>query len=98
MARASEIDGLVHREALTVYIGNNNPADANIHGVHFVMEINDKGTPGERLKARFVAQRFADREKIILAHASKTFRKHSIRLVVSIAATLGFRLWPQDVF
>jgi hypothetical protein len=62
-----------------------------------VLTIKNIGTDEEVHKARYVVQGHKDRDKKFLVHNSTTVRQSSTRLLVSLAATLGFRIWSQDV-
>jgi hypothetical protein len=62
-----------------------------------VLTIKNIGTDEEVNKARHVAQGHKDRDTNVLVHNSTTVRQISTRLIVSLAATLDFRIWSQDV-
>jgi Reverse transcriptase (RNA-dependent DNA polymerase) len=96
-ARAAEIDGLIKRDTWEVVRKRDLPADANVLCGRFVMTIKNIGTPEEMYKARFVVQGHKDREKAFLTHNSATLRHSSVKLLVSIAAIMGFRIWTHDV-
>lgn len=44
-----------------------------------------------------MVQGHADREKDMIIDRASTIRQHSVRIVVTIAAMCGYRLWTQDV-
>ena len=93
----AELRGLRDRGVFKVVKQQSLPQDANILGGRFVLSIKDHGTPQEKLKARYVVQGHTDADKNVLVHNTTTLRQASVRLVVSIAAILGYRLWSQDI-
>lgn len=61
------------------------------------MAIKNPGTPKERHKARFIVRWHKDREPGYLVHVSKTIKYKNLRLMVTLSATIDFKIWSQDV-
>lgn len=55
------------------------------------------GTNQEMSKSRFVVQEHTDQQKNMLVHTSTNIKKQTIRLLISLTALFGFRLWSQGV-
>jgi hypothetical protein len=73
------------------------PKDAKILNGRFVLTIKNANSDDEICKARYVVQGHKDREKSLLEHNSTTVRQSSTRLIMTLAATFGFRIWSQDL-
>lgn len=71
--------------------------NANILGGRFLLTIKHKDSDKELFKARFVVQGHLDREKEFLVQASTTVSQQAIKLLVSLATILGFKLWSEDM-
>lgn len=97
VAKAKELEGLARRGVYEVILKENVPENANILGGRFVLAIKDKDTGKEVYKARYVAQGYKDMEKQYLVHNSSNLKQNSVRLLLSLAALFGFRIWSQDV-
>lgn len=54
------------------------------------------GTKNETPKPRFVAQGFSDREKDFIIHNVDPLRQDSVRMIVSFAASHGYRIFSHD--
>lgn len=50
-----------------------------------------------KYKTRLVVQGHTDKEKNILFQISTTLRQWSVRVILSVAATLGPSVWSQDI-
>lgn len=61
-----------------------------------VYAIKNSGTTEERYKARLTAGGHRDREKALLIHNSQNIRHASVRLLISVGATQGWRIWSKD--
>lgn len=79
------------------WLKNEVPKDASVLGGHFVLTLKSFGVPDEKAKARYVAQGYDDDDKPYIVHDSSTLRSMSIRLILSIAVLLSFRLLSHDV-
>lgn len=97
LAKAKEIVGVLDRGAFRMVLKEEADPQANIVGGRFVLTINNKDSDKESLKARFVVQGHMDKEKDLLVHASTTVSQQAIRLLVSLASIMGFKLWSEDV-
>lgn len=63
----------------------------------FVITIKDVETDNPIYKARYVMHGHKDRDKSSLVHDATTANQSSTKMLVSIAALFGFRLWTEDV-
>ena len=96
-AKRKEIGGLLSRKTWKVVCERDVPTDANIMGGRFVLTLKDVGTDKPFFKARYVVQGHRDKDKDYLVHDSTTLHQHSTKLILSLAAIFGFRIWNQDV-
>lgn len=71
--------------------------DAKVMGGRFVLAIKNTETGRPSYKARFVVQVHVDREKEMLINTANTVRHNSVKVLVSINAMHGYRVWTQDV-
>lgn len=97
VAKLKELEGLARRGVFEIVAKDDVPEDANILGSRFVLSIKNKDSDKEVYKARYVVQGHKDIEKHLLVHTSTNLRQSSVRLLLSIAALFGFRIWSQDV-
>lgn len=95
--KLSEVDGLRLRHIWKAVRETDIPKNANVMGGKFLLSLKNFDTPEEKAKVRYFAQGFSDRVKPYMVHDVSTFRISSIRMVMSIAATMGFRLFSHDV-
>lgn len=96
-AKAKEIVSLLDKGAFRVVLRQDLSEDANVLGGRFVLTIKQKGTENELFKARFVVQGHLDKEKELLVHESTTVSQQAIKLLISLATILGFKLWSEDM-
>jgi hypothetical protein len=97
-AKKKEVAGLIRRGTWKVVLKEDIEPDANIiMSGRFVLSIKNSGTDEEMLKARFVAQGYRDKAKNSLVHDEALARQSSARLLVGLAAVLGFRMYSTDV-
>jgi Reverse transcriptase (RNA-dependent DNA polymerase) len=96
-AKKREIKGLMNKNTWKIVDKETIPKDANILNGRFVLTIKNANSDDEICKARYVVQGHKDREKSLLVHNSTTVRQSSTRLIMTLAATFGFRIWSQDV-
>jgi len=96
-ARQNEIENLVRRGTWKLVLEEEVPADGNIISGSFVITIKDVETDNPRFKARFVAHGNKDSEKHQLVHSTTTVRPSSVRLLIALAAILGFDIWSEDI-
>jgi hypothetical protein len=96
-AREKEIKGLRDRETWQVVARSDVPKNANILGGRFVMTIKEANTDKEVVKARYVVQGHRDRDKAFLVHNSTNMRQAPTKIIMSIAAIFGLRVWTHDV-
>lgn len=61
------------------------------------MTLKNSNTPDENAKVRYVAQGYKDHEKPYLVHDMSTLRISSIRVIMSVAAVMKFRLFSHEV-
>lgn len=96
-AKHDEIKGLQRRETWRIIRKRDLPPQANILGGRFVLTLKNLGTNEETAKARYVAQGNRDKEKPHMVHNITTLRQSSTRLIISVAAVKGFRIFAHDV-
>lgn len=96
-AKLAEINGLKARKVWKVISRSKIPKDANILGGRFVLAIKNLGSSDQKEKARDIVQGHKDKEKPYMVHEIATLRSSSIRLVLSVAAIQGFRIFSLDV-
>lgn len=92
-----EIGGLEKRNTWKVVPKATLPPDANILGGRFVLAIKNGGTSQETWKARFVVQGHKDSMKKSLVHCVSLAKQFSTKIILSIAATMDFKLFTTDV-
>ncbi len=66
------------------------PKGANVNTGSFVVTIKDVETENPIFKARFMAHGNRDSERDQLVHDSTTARQISVRLLIAMAAIMGF--------
>jgi hypothetical protein len=96
-ALRKEIDGLVKRGTWNVMCMRDVSPAVILLGGRFVLSIKSKDTSEKLLKARFVVQGHMDAEKHNLLLSAATLHCHSLRLILALCATLGLRIWTQDI-
>lgn len=96
-AKRKEVDGLNRRGLWRKVKRSELPPDANILGGRFIFSLKNYGTPSEMAKVRFVAQGYRDKDKPFMVHDASSLRASSIRIILAVAACLGFRLFSHDV-
>jgi hypothetical protein len=95
-AKRKEIQGLIDRATWRVVAKEEVSDSANILGGRFFLAIKDAGTDKEVWKARFVVQGYRDHLKISLVHDTATYRQHSSRVLVGLAAIFDINLFSTD--
>ena len=96
-AMKDEVKGLEHCGVWVKIPKARLPKDANMLGGRFVLTLKRAGTEHETHKARFVAQGFSDRDKDYIIQNITSLRQSSVRMIVSFAATRGYRIFSHDV-
>ncbi len=71
--------------------------DANTITGSFPVIIKDVETENPTFKARSMAHGNRDSDKDQFIHASTTVRRSSVRLLVAMAANMGFDVWTEDI-
>jgi hypothetical protein len=61
------------------------------------MTIKEANSDKEVVKARYVVQGHRDRDKAFLVHNYTNTRQASTKIIMCIAAVVGFRVWTHDV-
>ena len=97
VAKAEEINGLRKRKTWRVMSQKDHPERANVLSGRFVLTLQNVGTKEEKAKARNVSQGHRDKQKRKMVHNVTSLRQSSTRLIVSVAAVKGFRIFPHDV-
>eukprot|EP00171_Calliarthron_tuberculosum_P022791 IDg22791t1 len=96
-AKQAELKNLAKRGTWKIVSTEEVPPNSNILTGMFVISIKNCETDNPVFKARYVIHGHKDREKEELVHSSTTVQQSSTRLIVSLAAMFGFRLWSQDI-
>lgn len=96
-AKLQQMEGLAKRGAYEIVCKEDVLYDANILGRRFVLGIKNVQTENGVCKAIYVVQGHTDTEKNLLIHESTNLKQSSIRVIVSIAAILGFWVWTKYV-
>jgi hypothetical protein len=91
-AKRDEILGLIKRGTFRL-VSRSNETNPNIVPGKFVLAIKNPGMDNEFLKARFVLGGHRDRDK----HSPTTIKKYSVRILLTMAASLEFNIWTIDV-
>ena len=92
-----EVKGLFERGTFKVILKEEIPKDANVLGARFVLAIKSTIDGKIKFKARYVIGGHRDRLKAFMVHASQTIQPTYIRMVLALAAILGFDVWSTDV-
>ncbi len=95
--RALEIENLVYRGTWEMILENDVPKGANMITGSFFVTIKDLEIDNPIFKSRFVAHGNKDYEKDHLFHDSTTSHQSSMRLLVAMAAIMGFDIWTEDI-
>ena len=88
---------MVRRGTWELVLEEDAPSGSNIFSVSFVFAIKDVETDKPIFKARFVAHGHRDAEKHNLVHDSNNFRQSSVRLLMALAAIMGFDVWTEGI-
>ena len=96
-AKKREVEGLERRGVWKKVFKNSLPPRPNMLGGRVVLTLKKAGTSSETPKARFVAQGFSDRNKDFIIHNVTSLRQSSVRIIVSFAASNGYRIFSHDV-
>lgn len=92
-ARKVESERLNARKIWKVVKKDEVPKDGLTLGGRFFMTLKNVGTPHEKSKVRFVAQRYKGNDKPYVFHDASTLHTSLIRLVLSVAAILHLSLF-----
>lgn len=96
-AKRNEAHGLMSRKIWNIVSHDKILEDSLVLGGRFVLTLKNVGTPEEKAKARYIAQGYCDGDKSYVVHDISTIRASSIRLILSVSAVMGFRLFSHDV-
>jgi hypothetical protein len=78
-------------------VSRSNETNPNIVPEKFVLAIKNPGMDNEFLKSPFVLGGHRDRDKHSIVHRSTTIKKSSVRILLTMAASLEFNVWTIDV-
>eukprot|EP00171_Calliarthron_tuberculosum_P003361 IDg3361t1 len=95
-AKRNEINGLKSRGTWRAVHVDAVPKNANIIGGRFVCEIKNFGTEKAKAKARYIGQGFGDEMKSFIVHNSPHLRQSSLKVLVSMAAVMKYRIASLD--
>ncbi len=96
-ARRKEIKGLLERGTFEVIFKREVSPGAHLLPARFVFAIKSTIDDEIKYKARYVICGNRDRLMDMIAHSTQTIQASSTRLLLSLAATLGFDVWTADV-
>ena len=97
IANQKEIDGIEARNLWCPVPTQSIPTNANILSIGFFLAYKNYGPPKQTFKSRYVAQGHSDRDKGRLFHSIHTLRANFTRIVVSVAAVKGYRIFRDDI-
>ncbi len=96
-AQKQEIENLVRRGTWELVLEEDVPSGSNIISGSFVITIIDVETDKYIFKARFVAHGHPDAARHNLVHDSTNSHKILVRLLIALAAIIGFDVWTEDI-
>jgi hypothetical protein len=96
-AKLRELRGLIERGTFKVVLRTELPEKPNVMSTRFVLSIKHDVTGEELYKARLVVRGFQDRFKRYLVHEPNVVYSTSVRMLVALAAIMGFTIWSEDV-
>lgn len=96
-AKKKELEGLLQRDTLKLVLRSELEHNPNIVLSRVVLAIKHKDTGAEVRKARFVLAGHRDKGKRKVVHSATTLKQSSIRLLIALAAILGFDIWYTDI-
>ncbi len=96
-ARELEINNLVRRGTWQMVLEEDVPKDVNMIAGSLVVTIKDVETEKPTFKARFVPHGNRESDKYQLVQDPTTVRQSSVRLLVAMAAIMGFDVWAEDI-
>lgn len=94
---ADEVNELKDRRRWRVIMKHSLPLHPNIVRVRFFLTLKSAGMPGQKSKARYVAQGHRDQDKRHMVHNTTSLRQISTRIILSVAVIKGFCLFCHDV-
>lgn len=96
-AKQTEVDGLIKRQIWNIVKREDVSKNSNIVRGRFVLTLKLFFTPHETAKLRYISKGYANDLKDLLVHDTNALRPTSIRINLSIAAVISFRLFSHDV-
>ncbi len=96
-ARKQAIENLVLRGTWEILLKEDVKHGSYIISGSFLIAVKDVETENPIFKARFVAHGHHDAEKQNLVHDSTKGRQSSVRLLIALAAIMGFDVWTADI-
>ena len=96
-AKYAEIRDLVNKGTFRAFLRTELPDGANLITARYVLAIKSEEDKKELYKARYVAGGHLDIMKDYLIHGAQTIQCVSIRMILVVAKTEGFRIWIVDV-
>ena len=96
-ARELEIENLVRRGTWEMVLEEDDSKGTNMITGSFVVTIKDVQTKKPTFRARFVAHSNRDSDKDQLVYDSTTVCQSSVRLLVAMAAIMGFDVWTEEI-
>jgi hypothetical protein len=96
-AKKEELLGLIEKGTFEVVTMPEIDKKLNILPSRFVLTIKKRPDGSERFKARFVIGGHRDRLRGQLVHVSSTLQQTHARVLIALAAVLGFPVWTVDI-
>jgi hypothetical protein len=96
-ANICELRDLIERGTFKVFRRAELPEKPNVMSTRFVLSIKYDMNGVELYKARLVVRGFQDRYKRYLVHEPNVVHSTSVRILIALAALMGFTIWSEDV-
>lgn len=96
-ARTENINGPLRRGASEILLEDDLPKEPSRLERRLVLPIKNAGTNDKVRKALFVVQGRTDAGKHLMVCALRNIGQRTVRLLVTVAAIFGNRLWRLDV-
>ena len=96
-AKRSEFVNLLKRGTFKLVMLPDGGRGENVVPGRFVLALKHATTGETKAKARFVIGGHRDKEKGYQVHVGRTLSQSSVRMLLALAAILGFDVWTEDI-
>lgn len=96
-AKKKKIAGLCRRKIWHKVKRGELKSDSNVMGGRFIYSLKSYETSPEMAKVRYVAEGYSDKDKPFMVHDAGSLRASFIRIVLSTAACLRFRVFSHNI-